>query len=197
MPHLAELRKPRLFWSSLSPKLWLDGTPLPWRCPRALSRTGMAPSASSGYLIEMDDLWSPPVNRAAARRDWRTLSVDLLSKLCMESIQTDQLYGYREKAKLQPELGEKLLRASGQQGVFVRPLVPDKGPNAAHYTVSLWCGGRNTRKPRTRRWPLFLVTLPSLLRIGGWLEALSVWGSELGGVTCSKHTLSYVLEIRP
>ena len=109
---------------------------------KSVSRT---PTSSSEFLVEMDDLWAPTVNVQAALRDWRTLAKDLLSKLCMETIAQEHLYGFREtsgppriwtlKAKLPPEIGEKLLCASGQQGVFVRPLVPQKDSSAQQYTI--------------------------------------------------------------
>ena len=95
--------------------------------------------------MRWDERWAPSVNIAAASQDWKALASDVLSKLCMETIPSDQLYAYKDvvgpprlwtlKAKLTPETGEKMLCASGQQGVFVRPLDPSKDSCASQYTI--------------------------------------------------------------
>ena len=110
-----------------------------------LTAVEWSPSASSEYVVEMDERWAPPVNIAAASQDWKALASDVLSKLCMESVPSDQLYAFKDvvgpprlwtlKAKLTPEMGEKMLCASGQQGVFVRPLDPSKDSCASQYTI--------------------------------------------------------------
>ena len=122
-----------------------------------IKKIDWAPKASIEMLVEMDSRWAAPSTIELARRDWKGVAAEVVSRIVMKPLSVNEFYAtklvteepyqlWQTRIRMEADLAERLVCGSGREACFVRPAIAKALADSESFTL-IWAKKHTEASP--------------------------------------------------